>query len=658
MAKLLSGSTLRTGGSGEFIDLAGAMPQLPPTDTTATGFTLATDDVLRTTYRSSLGFIEMTSASMYSALPEGAIRVLSTGAAFLSTSSDSGNFIVEGGVGIGGNMYVAEDIVVNGITIGRGYEGQNNIVVRGDAEVPLNDFTNGQECIAIGYDTLTHIESGNRVIAIGYQAVSTGTNLRGVIAIGDNSLKELGVINNYPVGNVVTATNTNPIVMEVTSHGLSTGTKIFVDGIVGMTELNLNYYYIDWLSADTFSLYNDNILSSSTNGISYGAYVSSGTVGRVLLRDNNISIGNNAGRNLIDGEKNYFIGDQAAINFNTGSNNFFVGSDVGNNMTNANGTIAIGSDNLVDGQDNQVAIGSVFYYNGVGFANINADTEIGTGTESTSSDSGGLTVRGGAGIGQNLFVGGSLNALTTSNFYGNLLPVGTVDIGSADNPFNALYLSGTTLYLSTVTLKSPDDLTFKVESPAGSVRQYVGNLTLDSNLASTNYNNGSLVVQGGAGFQGDVFVGGSFNVVGTEAVNLTPAGGDVNIQPTLGGSILIQPETGATGNIDNMAIGENVAANGTFLSMAGTDLGISSTVTSTSTTTGAVTIAGGVGIQGDIYAATGNPEENYMLYTPRSTISVTAPTDPRIGDFWINPSGPYFFQYINDDGNRIWVQIR
>jgi hypothetical protein len=58
MPSLLSGSTLRRGGSGEFIDLPGAQPQLPATDTTLTGFTLVTDNVLRTSYRSSLGFIE------------------------------------------------------------------------------------------------------------------------------------------------------------------------------------------------------------------------------------------------------------------------------------------------------------------------------------------------------------------------------------------------------------------------------------------------------------------------------------------------------------------------------------------------------------------------------------------------------------------------
>ena len=60
MPSLLSGSTLRRGGSGEFIELANAQPQLPATDTTLTGFTLVTNSLLQTSYRSSLGFVEFT----------------------------------------------------------------------------------------------------------------------------------------------------------------------------------------------------------------------------------------------------------------------------------------------------------------------------------------------------------------------------------------------------------------------------------------------------------------------------------------------------------------------------------------------------------------------------------------------------------------------
>ena len=61
MSKLLSGSTLRAGGSNEFITLATAQPQLPESPTTSTGYTVVTDALLRTSYRSSLGNLEINS---------------------------------------------------------------------------------------------------------------------------------------------------------------------------------------------------------------------------------------------------------------------------------------------------------------------------------------------------------------------------------------------------------------------------------------------------------------------------------------------------------------------------------------------------------------------------------------------------------------------
>ena len=104
--------------------------------------------------------------------------------------------------------------------------------------------------------------------------------------------------------------------------------------------------------------------------------------------------------------------------------------------------------------------------------------------------------------------------------------------------------------------------------------------------------------------------------------------------------------------MDNVAIGGSQAANGTFLTLKS-----NATTISTSTTTGALTVSGGVGIRGNVYANSGNPDENYMLYTPRSTISTSPPVGARLGDFWINPTGPYFLQYILDGTNKIWIQI-
>ena len=61
MPKLLSGSVLRTGGSGEFIALPGAQPALLPTPSTSTGYTLILDSQYRISYANSLGNLTFTS---------------------------------------------------------------------------------------------------------------------------------------------------------------------------------------------------------------------------------------------------------------------------------------------------------------------------------------------------------------------------------------------------------------------------------------------------------------------------------------------------------------------------------------------------------------------------------------------------------------------
>ena len=60
---------------------------------------------------------------------------------------------------------------------------------------------------------------------------------------------------------------------------------------------------------------------------------------------------------------------------------------------------------------------------------------------------------------------------------------------------------------------------------------------------------------------------------------------------------------------------------------------------------------------GSIYSNDGNANEANLLYTPRVTVSITAPANPRIGDFWIDPTFGVELQYINDGGNRFWIQF-
>jgi hypothetical protein len=405
MPGLLSGSLLRRGGSGEFIDLANAQPQLPPTDTTSTGFTIVTDGLFRTTYRSSLGNIEFRNAELYSNLTTGTIRILATGTDIISTSTNTGLFVVNGDIGVWGTMNIGKDININGITIGQGYEGINNIIVRGEA-VPLpNDFETGQSSIAIGHDNLLGIATSYKTIAIGRYALSSGTEISNSIAIGDSALKLTGVYQTVFVATITNVTTSTPVLITAPGHNLVTGTAIKLFNIDGTVELNDVVYYVGTPTTSTFVLYSDILITTPINGATLTPYVSgtTGTVNRLYYQDSNIAIGAGAGELLIDGEDNIFIAHRAARQWTTGSNNIILGQNTAKFINSGSGIISIGGDNLVDGQDNQVNIGSVFYYDGRGYSYIAADTSVGLGTDSTGTSSGALIVAGGVGIAGNVY---------------------------------------------------------------------------------------------------------------------------------------------------------------------------------------------------------------------------------------------------------------
>ena len=136
MPSLLSGSALRTGGSQTYIKLSTAQPQLPPSPTTSTGYTIITDSKLVTSYASSLGNIQFTSGTIYSNLPDQNINIIGTDSSVVIVSGGTPNFStntgalqVIGGIGISDGLYAGSDIHVNDLVIGQGYEGQNNIII-------------------------------------------------------------------------------------------------------------------------------------------------------------------------------------------------------------------------------------------------------------------------------------------------------------------------------------------------------------------------------------------------------------------------------------------------------------------------------------------------------------------------------------------------
>jgi hypothetical protein len=170
---------------------------------------------------------------------------------------------------------------------------------------------------------------------------------------------------------------------------------------------------------------------------------------------------------------------------------------------------------------------------------------------------------------------------------------------------------------------------------------------------STSPETGQLRVTGGVGIGGNLNVGGNATVNGTitakGTVYLNPLGGSVYIEPTLGGTVVIFPNQ--TGHIDNMIIGASVPNIGKFTSIAVLD-----TTNSTSPQSGALTVAGGVGISKDLhvggkiyadqlivnsssstwyytntnYAAVAG--DRIFVDTALNTLTITLPVNPSVGD--------------------------
>lgn len=747
MPKLLSGSTLRRGGSGEFIDLRGAQPQLPATATTETGFSLITDSLLRTTYSSSLGYVNFDNSEVWSLKPDGTIRILATGTSFYSMGVDSGNLTVEGGVGIGGNLRVQDDAVINELTIGKGYEGNNNIVIKGVATELLDEDPTGQNTIVIGYNALTGIEYSFRNIAIGNYALNSGTLISNNIAIGENSLRDLGLVPHHLLGTITNITlianqtitnitNASPAVVTIANHGYSTGDKIYINQVVGLTTssytapfhiVNDRSFYIDVLNANTFGLYIDkprsvplnttsatSYTSSGTavypivltspnhiasnglqiivknvngteelNGQSYyadvintstiglytdisltqpasnndmTAYVSSGSFFRILSVSHNIAVGHRAGQSLKDGSRNFFIGDEVAKNLTTGSNNFFVGHQVANNITSGSGIISIGGDNIINGKDNQVNIGSVFYFDGDGYATINAETTLGLGSESTGTEYGALTVIGGVGIAGNVYMGGSLNVVSTM----------------------------TSQFTATVQAVSTDTGAVTVAGGVGIGKDlYVGGLIYGqiagASSTATNLfggNTGSIPYQVSPGITDYIDIGPNNYVLtsnGSTATwqNITALASSATSALevysesfTSTNNVFYMAFTDVINDYSDISSDTSLYFNTATGSLYVPSIIVTNTTFSTSTVTSqAMTIDGGLGVrksifvQESVYSAQGIADEGYLLYTPRTTIDSSPPASPRLGDFWVKSTTGALYMYILDGTSTIWLQV-
>jgi len=267
----------------------------------------------------------------------------------------------------------------------------------------------------------------------------------------------------------------------------------------------------------------------------------------------------------------------------------------------------------------------------------------GTGAFTTASTTGNLTVGG------NITITG--NIVPSANI--------TYSLGTSGNRFKDIWLSGQTEYLggsvigegsdgnlnlttatgNRVTISSTSNVmvaTGNIATPylLGNVYGTTGTfLGTGTSISSTT---GAVVVTGGVGVGGNLYVGtntaitGNLGVTGESTLTTGTIGG---LQAKAIGNITPGTYTFTTGNVSGLqalAIGNVTAGTGAFTTLtASTWANITATVPSTSTTTGALVVAGGAGIAGNIYAGATSSvhalQGNLLIGPTQSAINADSP---------------------------------
>jgi hypothetical protein len=497
-----------------------------------------------------------------------------------STSTTTGALVVVGGAGISGNIYSGGDIVTT----------SGNIFSNGGITARTGN-------IVAGSGTPSTNTSTGALVVVG------GTGINGVLNItntGDVSAN-IGAFQSwanltfssgagfYSNANAVAYIPTDPTIIELRANlgGFQLYTNTSFDTFFTQQiaiESNLISFQ-NFVNANVGTIYNRvNTLDANVGAFELYANANVGTIyNRINTLDANVgafelyanaNIGTlflgNASTNANLGSVYNRLN---TLDANVGAFELYANANIGTFSANIN---ALYNSNI----STQANLGAFqIYANSKIGANSNSNLVVISNTEASSVDTGALVVKGGAGIAGNLYVGGNLIVANVSYEYREVI--------------------------STTELVQ-------------------GNLVAASGTISSSTSTGALVVVGGAGISGALYIANTNDVSANIgllhnaniAVNANLGAFELYANANIGtlylGNISTQANLGAfqtyaNSKSDSFQIYAN-ANIGAFQQYANTKIGSNpnsniiavSTETSTSINTGAIVVLGGVGVAGNL----------------------------------------------------------
>ena len=245
-------------------------------------------------------------------------------------------------------------------------------------------------------------------------------------------------------------------------------------------------------------------------------------------------------------------------------------------------------------------------------------------TNATTTNTGALQVAGGVGIGGNLYVGGPISGLGNSKLDFTTYGANAAYLTTTDDDSTALFMG-----VVSVDLYAQTNINIRTNT-VGTAKTWIfdsdgdltapGKILVQSTASSTSTTTGALQVQGGAGIGGNLYVGGNLFTTGTIYQGAWTV--------STASNVLASPYSGI------------------FTS--------TNTTNATTTNTGALQVAGGVGIGGNLYVGGIVTATTFVGSANLGTTSTTAAALGYLGMPQLSTASSYTL-VAGDQGKHIYI---
>ena len=542
---------------------------------------------------STLASTSSTTGSLIVRGGAGIVGNVNVGSAIQSVSAITGAFTVVGGAGVGGNVHVGGNVKINS-AISSTSSSTGALIVGGGVGIDGALYTNNN------INTSGVINTTNSGAAV---SSSTGAIIvNGGIGVGGNV--QLAGIIRTTLTTASTSTSTGSLIV---GGGVGVGGNVYAGGSLYVTGSIVSPSLTGTPTAPTATGGGTGSTQIATTEYVRGE-ISALIGGAGPALDTLLELGNALGSDLaFSTTVTNSIALKAPINNPTftgtvgGITKSMVGLPNVDNTSDASKPVSTATQAALDLKAN-IANPT---FTGI----VSTPTLSVTGlTESTSKITGALIVSGGAGIAGNVKVGGNVD-IAANLYVANNIEITNGTLRLNNGVMNKKLVLYEQSYSSNVDSDGfygfgINSFTFRYQAPldgshkfySGSVDGSVrcGNINITNNTVSSSAATGALIVTGGAGVGGAVYVGsatqsstptnGAFVVTGGAGIGgNVEVGGNVEIASTLAstssttGSLIVRGGAGVVGN-----------------------LWVGSAIESASKLTGALVVGGGVGIAGNV----------------------------------------------------------